>query len=249
MKSLLTASILAAMATLVATPAAAVVYLKTATQTINYNISFTTSTQYNNSPVNEITAFQPFSFAINRFNPVGSNGQALTLTNVSVGVTSQLGGNISLDNGSGNARIGRLIYTIGSSFTIDLPGLTDFTVATTPGSTVIPLNIAARSQGAIGIGATSTSAVGNFTPDSFVPYIGTGTFNVSHSLADFFSDIVLDQGGKGSLSGTSNANVNGSFVITYTYLDPIPEPANWAMMIVGFGLIGAAARRQRALIT
>jgi hypothetical protein len=28
---------------------------------------------------------------------------------------------------------------------------------------------------------------------------------------------------------------------------PIPEPATWAMMIAGFGLVGAAARRQRRL--
>ena len=29
--------------------------------------------------------------------------------------------------------------------------------------------------------------------------------------------------------------------------DPVPEPASWAMLIAGFGLIGAAARRQRAV--
>ena len=29
---------------------------------------------------------------------------------------------------------------------------------------------------------------------------------------------------------------------------PVPEPASWAMMIAGFGLIGAAARRRRALL-
>ncbi len=246
MKKLFFASILPLAALVIATPAAAVLYVKTATQTINYNIAFTTSTQYNNSPTNVINTIQPFSFSINQFNPLGSNGQALQLTSVSVGVTSQLGGTISLDNGSGNARIGRLIYTIGSSFTIDLPGPSDFTVDTTPGSTVIPLNIPGRSQGAIGIGTTSTSANGNFTPASFVPYVGTGTFTVSHSLANFFSDIVLDQGGKGSLSGTSDANVNGSFTITYTYLDPIPEPTSWAMLIAGFGLVGATARRRRA---
>jgi hypothetical protein len=29
----------------------------------------------------------------------------------------------------------------------------------------------------------------------------------------------------------------------------VPEPATWAMMIAGFGLIGVAARRQRRAIT
>lgn len=32
-----------------------------------------------------------------------------------------------------------------------------------------------------------------------------------------------------------------------TVIPPIPEPATWAMMIAGFGLVGAAARRQRRL--
>lgn len=30
--------------------------------------------------------------------------------------------------------------------------------------------------------------------------------------------------------------------------DPVPEPASWAMLIAGFGLIGAIARRQRAAV-
>lgn len=29
--------------------------------------------------------------------------------------------------------------------------------------------------------------------------------------------------------------------------DPVPEPASWAMLIAGFGLVGAMARRQRVL--
>jgi hypothetical protein len=33
--------------------------------------------------------------------------------------------------------------------------------------------------------------------------------------------------------------------IIYNSVASVPEPANWAMMIAGFGLIGAAARRQR----
>jgi hypothetical protein len=28
---------------------------------------------------------------------------------------------------------------------------------------------------------------------------------------------------------------------------PVPEPATWAMMIGGFGLLGAAARRRRRI--
>ena len=232
-----------------AAPAAAVVYIKTDTQTIDYNVAFTTTTQYNNSPRNEITGFQPLTFNIRKFNPVGSKGQALTLIGVKVSVTSQLGGTVTLVNGSANRRIGDLVYRIGNSFTIDLPGPSDFVVTTTPGDgALIPFNIPRQSQGNIGIAGTNTSASGNFTPASFVPYVGTGNFTVTHALSNFFSDVVLADGGKGNLNGTADANVNGQFVIQYIYQDPIPEPASWAMLIAGFGLIGAAARRRRAVM-
>lgn len=58
-------------------------------------------------------------------------------------------------------------------------------------------------------------------------------------------------GGSGGASGT----------VTYTYGDlsdtdpgtepvlaPVPEPATWAMMIAGFGLVGGALRRQRVAL-
>ena len=34
-----------------------------------------------------------------------------------------------------------------------------------------------------------------------------------------------------------------------SFNNPVPEPASWAMMIAGFGLAGAAARRRRAPVT
>jgi hypothetical protein len=34
-----------------------------------------------------------------------------------------------------------------------------------------------------------------------------------------------------------------------TNLGVVPEPATWTMIIVGFGLMGAALRRSRALTT
>jgi hypothetical protein len=37
------------------------------------------------------------------------------------------------------------------------------------------------------------------------------------------------------------------FVIDRAYLVAVPEPASWAMMIGGFGLLGAAARRRRSI--
>ncbi len=53
-------------------------------------------------------------------------------------------------------------------------------------------------------------------------------------------------------SGTiSNRGVTATATYSFSYTfvggdSPVPEPASWAMMISGFGLAGAAMRRQRA---
>ncbi|PZO89834.1 MAG: PEP-CTERM sorting domain-containing protein [Sphingomonas sanxanigenens] len=40
----------------------------------------------------------------------------------------------------------------------------------------------------------------------------------------------------------------GSLTFTYTPANAVPEPAVWAMMVGGFGLVGAGLRRRRARI-
>src|SRR4029450_9830172 len=40
-----------------------------------------------------------------------------------------------------------------------------------------------------------------------------------------------------------------SFALASSAFDTIPEPATWAMLIVGFGAIGAVLRRRRAMTT
>jgi hypothetical protein len=46
------------------------------------------------------------------------------------------------------------------------------------------------------------------------------------------------------VSGLSGAN-RGNGYVTIELLAGVPEPRSWAMMIAGFGLVGAAARRRR----
>jgi hypothetical protein len=47
-----------------------------------------------------------------------------------------------------------------------------------------------------------------------------------------------------SYAALSNAVKKGP-ADSFSISDPVPEPANWAMMIAGFGLIGATQRRRR----
>lgn len=64
------------------------------------------------------------------------------------------------------------------------------------------------------------------------------------------SDLSIMVGyGKAYPFGGSNAGraFNGS--LTYTLDAAVPEPASWALMIGGFGMVGASLRRRRASFT
>jgi hypothetical protein len=79
-------------------------------------------------------------------------------------------------------------------------------------------------------------------------------FGVSFSLADgSFANFFNDGGEVGeyaatNLTGDQN-RTNGLGVFTFSEVTGgVPEPATWALMIGGFGLVGAATRRRSAKI-
>lgn len=68
----------------------------------------------------------------------------------------------------------------------------------------------------------------------------TGGFNFTKSRVFQYgaTGIVFD------FSGLSFNN-NSGFTASFATVSPAPEPATWAMMIVGFGMAGAAVRRRK----
>ena len=50
---------------------------------------------------------------------------------------------------------------------------------------------------------------------------------------------------KGSIIAGPNAPGGGAYSGTINVAPPVPEPATWAMMLLGFGAIGFAMRRRR----
>ncbi len=77
-----------------------------------------------------------------------------------------------------------------------------------------------------------------------------GACDLLHSVYWGGIDHVTDRDGN-ALSGVTFGSASG-FDYARSYFDQpdsgvVPEPASWAMVIAGFGLIGAAARRRRAL--
>jgi hypothetical protein len=67
--------------------------------------------------------------------------------------------------------------------------------------------------------------------------ITNGTFDIA---------TLLDQPVSGGLQTLYIAGIsggNGEYTVDLAFA-PVPEPATWAMMIVGFGLVGATVRRR-----
>ncbi|WP_235945650.1 FxDxF family PEP-CTERM protein [Thermaurantiacus tibetensis] len=52
-----------------------------------------------------------------------------------------------------------------------------------------------------------------------------------------------------ALSFSGGATISGPYAGTGTFAALVPEPATWAMLIAGFGMVGLAARRRRAAAT
>ena len=89
-------------------------------------------------------------------------------------------------------------------------------------------------------GDGSTSALVNATgPDR-----GAGASSVPQSIVGQFTA----SGSSQSITLSSPTVVNMLAAAQVRELGAVPEPASWAMLITGFGLIGAVLRRRRAVL-
>lgn len=115
-----------------------------------------------------------------------------------------------------------------------------------------------------------------FDLDGFVPATASfsGRFAADNQVAQIrLNGTVISQAGPGGFSGWTGFAASSGFISGFNTLDfvvrnlrqssgnptglrvefvdsritAVPEPASWAMLIAGFGLVGAAARRRGAL--
>jgi hypothetical protein len=167
-----------------------------------------------------------------------------TLTNVTITWTPTNTAVYAFNNGSGNARNLSLSFNTTSLLSSSL-----FTASTTFPNPAINVIIPRQSQG--GLSSVPINNTGNLinlpTPD-FNPFIGASQIQVTNTLTNLTSLLTATQGGLGNLSGSSSGSVGGTLEVTYSWLDPIPEPGTWAMLILGFGLVGATMRRRRSAL-
>ena len=82
---------------------------------------------------------------------------------------------------------------------------------------------------------------GNFT--TWTDFSSTGgIFNAGVNLLQFTVTNFGQQSGNPS-------GLRVEFLSSETGVNAVPEPKSWAMLIAGFGLVGAAARRRRSALT
>jgi hypothetical protein len=103
----------------------------------------------------------------------------------------------------------------------------------------------------------STSATDKF-------YISGGNVNAGKTIADWASSLAAGSFvagisvGHGSSAGPNYhafaddvtfSTTHGSTTFNFETAGAVPEPASWALMIGGFGLVGASMRRRRSAVT
>lgn len=126
-------------------------------------------------------------------------------------------------------------------------------------------------QYSVNLSGSGSASTGGFA-HATITGSGAATFIVDPSVFDSFIDkadvcgisrevgVCVSGGGRftGGTSTSTNENVyldvtddesSANYTVTYTY-DPggVPEPSTWAMMLLGFGAIGASIRRRRVVV-
>ncbi len=84
---------------------------------------------------------------------------------------------------------------------------------------------------------------------AFNSWAGTGSYA---GTGGFFDNYRFTFSGAGSYFGNTAPSTpasTGPSASLFLAAPPIPEPATWAMMILGFGLVGMAMRRRRASLS
>jgi hypothetical protein len=88
-------------------------------------------------------------------------------------------------------------------------------------------------------------------PNATVNFQSLGTFTPSGALSGFSAgDALLTVGftQTGNLvPGRTPPAISGNF--TFASVSAVPEPASWAMLVAGFGLVGVATRRRQNVVT
>lgn len=166
---------------------------------------------------------------------VSNQGVGFTLVRSGTTVTYTMGSDVWSHSAASVADINAIQFRLRSATNGTINnGISLSGVTLTQGATVTTL-------GCSGIGVCGTGLAGAFTATAGDVHISLyDGINGDFSLAGTWT---FDLTG-GRLNG-NNAQIKLLSVPSLTPTGAIPEPTSWAMLIAGFGLVGAAMRRMR----
>jgi hypothetical protein len=175
------------------------------------------------------------AITVNRFN--SSLG---TLNSVTLDFTSTL---LEVSGTVRNNSNGNDVYDFTTGVTASITGLGFNSSNTLAYSTGID-NLPIPGKGTVNIGPYSGTATSSQTLSTgLAAFLGSGTTTLNYLSKSLFA--VNPESGKISIS----PQISGAYTLTYNYTaaatSAVPEPATWGMMLLGFGMIGFAARHRR----
>ena len=158
----------------------------------------------------------------------------------------ELGGGacVAGPDGRGNSQV---VYDAGSSL-VAHPGTSGTTAIlfTAPRSSVYTFNGSASLADGNGPGTDGVGVAGYFDGAVFPAGILAPPVGGAGASQSFNGSIFLNAGQQvGVVFSNNGSNSNDSVLVSGFVSGAIPESATWAMMIMGFGLIGAAMRRAK----
>jgi hypothetical protein len=132
-----------------------------------------------------------------------------------------------INNANGQARIGAVDGVLNNALTIQFTGGL---------MTAFELNINALTAGTVSFGFTGGDSNG-FVTGPFL--IGSSGSNFFDGYNGTFSSLTLLFGGGATIQDVRQVRLNTSST------PAVPEPATWALMLLGFGFVGATMRKPK----
>ncbi len=104
-------------------------------------------------------------------------------------------------------------------------------------------------------GRLGTGIINLAIDDAAIDSYALSNFNSTYTLSDWRVETVtftaVGASTKIAFTNTQNANLHFAYLdgigVVEAATSTVPEPASWAMLVLGFGLVGGAVRQRRAL--
>ena len=166
----------------------------------------------------------------------------------------------------GSGSVGLLIDTDGSTGTLSAANIVAWTITLHDPSSATPLRMLTNDgaggslRSAVVVGGPAVTATS--TALSFTYGLGALEFNASYTIKPFYQIVsaLCSTGGFGNYGGCEQFDTGSDFssshvryalhpaadTIVIATAAPVPEPAAWSLMIVGFGLVGRILRSRAA---